>query len=131
MLGTAATGRSKTYRYYTCFTRARYGTQECSASRVNADDTDRAALAAMRDFYAHHTDLIAKAVTDARVFYTAGHAERIGERDTITNELAKANAKVERYFTAFETRRWTRKSPRPVWPKCPRRSSNSGNAATN
>lgn len=102
MIGTAATGRSKTYRYYTCFTRARYGKQECPAARLNAQDTDRAVLAAMREFYAHHTDLIAQAVTDAREFYTAGHAERITERDMITSELAKANAAVERYFTAFE-----------------------------
>lgn len=28
MLGTAATGRSKTYRYHTCFTHARYSKQE-------------------------------------------------------------------------------------------------------
>jgi site-specific DNA recombinase len=45
MIGTAANGRSKTYRYYTCFTRARYGKQECSAPRLNADDLDRAVLA--------------------------------------------------------------------------------------
>lgn len=44
---------------------ARYGTQECSAPRLNADDTDRTVLAAMREFYAHHTDLIAQAVTEA------------------------------------------------------------------
>lgn len=102
MIGMSAKGRSKTYRYYTCFTRARYGTQQCSAPRLNADGTDRAVLAAMRDFYAHHTDLIAQAVADARAFYTAGHAERIAEHDMISSELAKANTAVERYFTAFE-----------------------------
>jgi site-specific DNA recombinase len=56
----------------------------------------------MRDFYADHTDLIAHAVADARVFYSDGHAERIAEHDLITAELAKANTAVERYFTAFE-----------------------------
>lgn len=35
MIGTRATGRSKTYRYYTCFSRARYGT--CDAERLDAD----------------------------------------------------------------------------------------------
>ena len=59
MIGTAAKGRSRTYRYYTCFTRARYGSKECSAPRLPADEVDTAVLAALRDFYTNHTDLIA------------------------------------------------------------------------
>ena len=39
-IGTAATGRSKTYRYYTCWSRARYGNKAgCDIHRFNADDT--------------------------------------------------------------------------------------------
>lgn len=102
MIGTAATGRSQTYRYYTCFTRARYGKQECSTPRLPADDLDRAVLAAMREFYADRTDLIAKAVADARQFYTTSHADRMTERAMVDAELAKTNAAVDRYFTAFE-----------------------------
>jgi Recombinase zinc beta ribbon domain len=29
-IGTSATGRSRTYRYYTCFSRVRYGTHGCA-----------------------------------------------------------------------------------------------------
>lgn len=83
-------------------TRARYGTQECSAPRLPADDLDRAVLASMRDFYAEHNDLITKAVADAQQFYTASHADRMKEREMVDAELTKANAAVERYFTAFE-----------------------------
>lgn len=36
LIGTAAHGRSKTYRHYTCFSRARYGTTTCDAQRINA-----------------------------------------------------------------------------------------------
>ena len=32
-IGTSATGRSRTYRYYTCFSRVRYGTHGCDAAR--------------------------------------------------------------------------------------------------
>ncbi|WP_084628430.1 recombinase family protein [Amycolatopsis nigrescens] len=36
-LGTAAKGNKYRYRYYTCFTRHRYGTEHCSADRLPAD----------------------------------------------------------------------------------------------
>ncbi len=32
-VGTSATGRNRTYRYYTCFSRVRYGTHGCQAAR--------------------------------------------------------------------------------------------------
>jgi site-specific DNA recombinase len=42
-IGTAATGRSKTYRYYTCWSRARYGNKAgCDIHRLNADDLEAA-----------------------------------------------------------------------------------------
>ena len=37
MIGTRAHGRSRVYRYYTCFTRARYDTARCPAARPDAD----------------------------------------------------------------------------------------------
>jgi hypothetical protein len=45
----AATGRSRTYRYYTCFSRIRYGTHGCDAARLPANDT--AVHRALADFY--------------------------------------------------------------------------------
>ena len=65
-LGTSATGRSRTYRYYTCFSRARYGTHGCDAARLPADDTDAAVLGALADFYAQAPALITDAIARAR-----------------------------------------------------------------
>ena len=102
MIGTAATGRTKTYRYYTCFARARYGSKECSAPRLPADQVDTAVLAALRDFYANNTDLIAEAFAEAHKFHASHHADRISELDTVTAEITKTGNAIDRYFTAFE-----------------------------
>jgi site-specific DNA recombinase len=51
-VGTAAHGRSKTYRYYTCWSRARYGTGGgCDTHRLNADDLEAAIGSALLDFF--------------------------------------------------------------------------------
>jgi site-specific DNA recombinase len=102
MIGTAAHGRSKTYRYYTCFSRARYGPKTCDAQRFNAEELDAAVLGVLRDFYTKHTDLIAQAVETARAQHADAHGDRASEQDTINREIAKANAAIDRYFTAFE-----------------------------
>jgi site-specific DNA recombinase len=70
-IGTAAHGRSKIYRYYTCWTRARYGTSTCNADRLNADAADQALFVNLAVFYRDHRDLIAAAATEAD---TARHA---------------------------------------------------------
>ena len=57
----AARGRTKFYRYYTCWTRARYGSAACSADRLNADAADRALLANLAAFCRNHGDLITAA----------------------------------------------------------------------
>jgi site-specific DNA recombinase len=62
-LGTSATGKRSRYRYYTCFTRNRYGTSHCDAPRLQADILDQTILRTIGDFYPNHTDLIMDAVT--------------------------------------------------------------------
>jgi hypothetical protein len=44
VIGTRAHGRSRVYRCYTCFTRARYDTARCPASRLDADATEQAII---------------------------------------------------------------------------------------
>jgi hypothetical protein len=51
MIGTRATGRTKTYRYYTCFNLARYDATKCDFTRLNADAVDTAVLDALAGFY--------------------------------------------------------------------------------
>ena len=62
MLGTCATGRTRTYRYYTCYARARYDTTACDAPRLDADAVDTAVLNALTTFYRTQGGLIADAV---------------------------------------------------------------------
>jgi site-specific DNA recombinase len=102
MLGTRATGRTRTYRYYTCFARARYGTAHCDAPRLNADAVDTAILDALVRFYRTQHGLIADAVTAAEHDHHAAHADRHAELATITTELTKTRNATERYLRAFE-----------------------------
>ena len=102
MLGTRATGRSRTYRYYTCFTRARYDTATCDAPRLNADAVDTAVLDALASFYRNHRDLIADAVDQAQREHRAAHGDRRTELDAVTAELARTQQATDRYLLAFE-----------------------------
>ncbi|MGH3614152.1 MAG: recombinase family protein [Pseudonocardia sp.] len=102
MLGTRATGRTRTYRYYTCFARARYGTTHCDAPRLNADAVDTAILNALTRFYRTQHHLISDAVTAAERDHHAAHADRHAELATITTELTETRNATERYLRAFE-----------------------------
>ena len=64
-VGNAATGNRYRYRYYTCFSRQRYGTTACPAERLPAEELDNAILDALLDVYAHH-NLFEQAVQAAQ-----------------------------------------------------------------
>ena len=100
-VGTAATGKQRRYRYYTCFTRQRYGKNECSAERLPADELDDAILAALLDTY-EESDLFDQATASAQ-----GSSDELRHRTR--QELAAAQAEIhktedalERYLMAFE-----------------------------
>ncbi|WP_018352095.1 recombinase family protein [Longispora albida] len=101
-IGTAANGRSRTYRYYTCHNRNRYGTAGCDAPRLPADDLDLAVLHALHDFFTRHHTLIAEAITHARTQHQDGQQDLRAERDAIASQIHTKNAAVNRYLTAFE-----------------------------
>jgi site-specific DNA recombinase len=106
MIGTRATGRHKTYRYYTCWTMSRYGTSACNTPRINADELEAALLDATAAFYSTQHHLIADAIADARTLHHAQHNTREDELDTITAELTKIGDKINRYLDAFENGRF-------------------------
>jgi site-specific DNA recombinase len=102
MVGSAAHGRSGRYRYYTCFTRHRYGKSKgCAAERIPADALEEQLLA-----------LLASALADARfleraVAAAASHADgerprRRRELKALERELARLDEARERYLGAFE-----------------------------
>jgi site-specific DNA recombinase len=102
MIGTKANGRSRSYRYYTCFTRGRYGNHKCDAPRLDADAVDTAVLAALARFYRDRHDLITAAVEAARAEHTAAHTGRHAELAAVEAELTRTNQAIDRYLTAFE-----------------------------
>jgi site-specific DNA recombinase len=101
-IGTSATGRHRTYRYYTCFSRVRYGTHGCQAARLPADQADAAVLEALCDFYTQAGDLIADAVTRAQARHRDSHADRHAEHGAILAQIKTKEAAIERYHQAFE-----------------------------
>lgn len=102
MIGTRATGRNKTYRYYTCYTLARYDATKCNFTRLDADAVDTAILDALAGFYRNHHTLISDAITTAQHQHQKAHTNRHTELATIEAELTKTNQAIDRYFTAFE-----------------------------
>ncbi len=101
-IGTSATGRSRTYRYYTCFSRVRYGTHGCDAARLPADDTDTAVLRALTSFYTQTPALITDAITRAQARHRDSHAHRHAEASAVHAQIKTKQAAIDRYVSAFE-----------------------------
>jgi site-specific DNA recombinase len=102
MIGTRAHGRSRVYRYYTCFTRARYDTARCSAARLDADAVEQAVTTALAGFYRDQHHLIADAIAQAQATHAAGQDGWRAELTAAEHELARTSAAIDRYPTAFE-----------------------------
>ncbi|WP_249714742.1 recombinase family protein [Rhizomonospora bruguierae] len=100
-VGTSATGKLRRYRYYTCFTRARYGPTGCDAARIDADLLDDVVADALIDFF-RDTDLITEAVAAERTLRADGSHQHHAELDTIAGQITTAEATIDRYLTAFE-----------------------------
>ena len=99
--GTAATGRHRTYRYYTCGSRQRYGRATCSAGRLPAEALDEAIVAGLLDLFKDGA-LIEEAVRRARERAGATHELVAAEIDGIEKELSSIEAAIDRYLTSFE-----------------------------
>lgn len=102
LIGTAAHGRNKTYRCYTCWSRNRYGTAVRDAGRINADAMDAAVFDALTGFYRDHQPLIEQAITERAAEHTAGLAAHRAELATLEKELTRAHTAIDRYLQAFE-----------------------------
>ena len=98
-VGTSAVGNR--YRYYTCFSRQRYGTKYCDAERLPAEELDAAVLDALLHTY-ERTDLFEKAVSAARRRARSQRANHNRELAVVDAGITKAEDAVERYLSAFE-----------------------------
>jgi site-specific DNA recombinase len=101
-LGTNAHGRSRTYRYYTCYTRNRYGVDRCDAPRIDADALDALVLAALRDFYTNRLDQAQQAIAAARDEQHQARAGYQHELAGVQEQLAAKEAVIDRYLTDYE-----------------------------
>ena len=100
-VGTSAHGRNGRYTYYACSTRYKYGPSTCNGDRLPKDGLEAAVLTQLADLY-RDGRVIQKALANA-----AEHVEsarpRIEEQLLSTRtEIARLEAKLERYFEAFE-----------------------------
>ena len=100
-IGTSAQGRSRTCRYYTCFSRVRYGSHGCGSPRVPAKELDQAVFDALLALYAD-TDLIGDAVIAERQHRAGRHEADRAELAAVTREIEQAEAATSRYLRAFE-----------------------------
>jgi site-specific DNA recombinase len=103
-LGNAANGRHARYRYYTCYSRIRYGTDTCDADRIPAGPLEEAIITALLDTF-HRHDIIDKAVQAAATRTNSKRDDHQAEFAAIEREQASVQAKIDRYLTAFENRR--------------------------
>jgi site-specific DNA recombinase len=102
-IGTAAHGRSSTYRYYTCWSRARYGTTAgCDVHRFNADAIETAITTALLGFYTNHSQLIADAITAFQARHAADSSRQQEELAALTRQLKDTSTAIDRYLIAFE-----------------------------
>jgi site-specific DNA recombinase len=101
-LGTVAHGRNRAYRYYTCWTRNRYGTQHCPAPRIDADRFDAIVLDALSDFYINHTDLMMEAVRGAQDHHEAIRSDLEAELAATQAKMAQKDNAVDKYMTDYE-----------------------------
>jgi site-specific DNA recombinase len=101
-VGTNAYGRSRTYRYYTCWTRSRYGVDHCAAPRIDADALDVGVLDAVRDFYTNRLDEARGAIAASRSQHQQARASYEGELATIDEQLTAKEAIVDRYLSEYE-----------------------------
>jgi site-specific DNA recombinase len=101
-IGTAAHGKRQRYRYYTCNSRLRHGSTECTADRLPAEELDEALIEALLKTYGD-TDLLDQALGDARARREADEPQRSQELAAIEVEMRRTEKSTERYFLAFES----------------------------
>ena len=100
-IGTAANGNKYRYRYYTCFSRHRYGTDTCPAERLPADQLESEVLGALLRLLSRN-DLLDAALAAGLARSGAKRRQHQDELGVVDAELTKAEEAIERYFLAFE-----------------------------
>ena len=102
-VGAAAHGRNNRYRYYVCWSRARYGTQAgCDNHRFNADELEKAMRQAVMEFYSTGYDVIVRAVTEYQASHAKSSSANRDQLAAVVKQLKDNSSAVDRYLEAFE-----------------------------
>ncbi|MFD2768257.1 recombinase family protein [Micromonospora eburnea] len=102
-IGTSAKGRTRRYRYYTCFTRTRYGKHAtCPAPRLPADDLDQMVLQALYDFYTTAEPVLTAMIERAQAQRDTTSDDRRAELTATAYQITSTETAISRYHTAFE-----------------------------
>ena len=107
-IGAAAHGRSARYTYYSCYSRQRYGSSTCAADRLPAELLEQAVIEALLEAYADH-DLVEAAIAEAQKRAAEAQPGFKEELAGLESQIKRAEASIDRYFTAFEVGTMTEK----------------------
>lgn len=100
-MGNVARGSKYTYRYYTCFSRQRYGVATCDSERLPAEELDAKVVEALLDLY-ERSDLFERAADAGRQRAEAMREHLEAELAAVDAEIRKGEEAIERYLLAFE-----------------------------
>lgn len=100
-VGTTANGMGGRYRYYTRYSRARYGPTHCSGPRLRADTVEPAVFDSMVRTFADHRR-VRRAIADAADRAEEARPQLREELATTRARISEAERKLDRYFDAFE-----------------------------
>ncbi|MGI5180547.1 recombinase family protein [Dactylosporangium sp. CA-152071] len=102
-IGTSANGRTRRYRYYTCYTRTRYGkAATCTAPRIPADDIDQLVLQALHDFYTNADTVLIAMIENAQAQHEDTADDRQAELAALDAHITATETAINRYHAAFE-----------------------------
>jgi hypothetical protein len=95
-------GQLHNYRYYTCYSRQRYGKDTCGAERVAAGTLDGAVLdSLLRTLYDQR--LLDEAVEEYLARARAAKPNMREQAAAVAAEIRRAEEALDRYFNAFES----------------------------
>ncbi|MGH2704687.1 MAG: recombinase zinc beta ribbon domain-containing protein [Actinomycetota bacterium] len=102
LVGAAATGRNGRYPYSVCFSRQRYGNQECDQDRLRADELEERVLDSLLSTL-DRPELLLQAGAHCLAALSPSRPKLEKELAAITGKIRKAEEALDRYFRAFET----------------------------
>jgi site-specific DNA recombinase len=103
-IGASAKGNKYRYAYYVCFSRHRYGTQECDQDRLRADELEERVVESLLATLARR-DLLEEAVERWGEIVERSRPDRERELAAVEAQIRRAQGSLDRYFHAFEEER--------------------------